>query len=76
MIKDTSLTRLDCLKGKEILILMRLNLKWSFAAKLKTWDLIIDSKLSEFILSSAEAKGQIFEANEGKRMCAPVNRHL
>lgn len=33
MIKDSLLTELDCLKGKEILILMRLNLNGQFASK-------------------------------------------
>lgn len=47
-----------------------------FKAEIKTWDLIIDSKFSEPILSSAEARGKFFEANEGKRMHAPVNRHI
>lgn len=70
MIKDTLLTKLDCLKGKEILILMRLNLKWAvcFKAEIKLLDFIIDCKFSGPILPPAEAK-------ESKRMCAPVDRH-
>lgn len=46
-----------------------------FKVEIKTWDLIIDSKYSEPILPSAGARGNIFEANKGKRMCAPVSRH-
>lgn len=79
MVKDTSLTKLDCLKGKEILILMRLNLNWAvcFKAEIKPLDFIIDCKFSGRILPSAEARGKIpVEAKAGKRMCAPVDRHI
>lgn len=47
-----------------------------FKAEIKSWDLIIDSKFSEPILHSAETRGKIFEANEGKRMPAPVSRRI
>lgn len=47
-----------------------------FKAEIKTWDLIIDSKFSGPILPSAGARGKILEANEGKRMRAPVGRHI
>lgn len=70
MIKDTLLTKLDCFRGKEILILMRLNLKWAvrFKAEIKLLDFIIDCRFSGPILPPAEAK-------ESKRTCASVDRH-
>lgn len=61
MTEDTSLTELDYLKEKEIMILMRLNLKQAvrFKAEIKLLDFIIDSKFSGSILPSAEITGRI-----------------
>lgn len=73
MIEDTSLIELDYLKGKEIMILMRLNLKWAvcFKAEIRLLDFIIDRKFSGLILPSAETTGRIPAGSqrEQKNLC-------